>query len=126
MSPLEESLLAVEQLIEKVSAAVLAADPSSLEKNSTALRDAAVRFNHALEQAAQRGMPLPAQLRQRLEAIGDMLANHREGLARLSANADRQLAGLLPEAAGSPATYGDGRGAQPGKPGVARIYKSAG
>lgn len=125
MSSLEESLSAVEQLIEKVSAALLAADPSSLEKNSIALRDAAVQFNHALEQAAQRGAPLPAQLRKRMDAIGDMLANHREGLARLSANADRQLAGLLPQA-GSPATYGDGRGAQAGKPGVARIYKSAG
>ena len=35
---LEESLSAVEQLIEQVSAALLAADPTSLEKNSTALR----------------------------------------------------------------------------------------
>lgn len=41
---LEESLSAVEQLIEKVSAALLAADPQSLEKNSVALRDAAAQF----------------------------------------------------------------------------------
>ncbi|MBV7430465.1 hypothetical protein KW843_20345 [Acidovorax sp. sif1233] len=122
---LEESLSAVEQLIEKVSAALLAADPPSLEKNSMALRDAAAQFARVLEQAAARGLPLPAQLQKRVDAIGDMLANHREGLARLSANADRQVASLLPQA-GSPATYGDGRGAQPGKPGVARIYKSAG
>ena len=59
---LEESLSAVEQLIEKVSAAMLAADPQTLEKNSIALRDAAAQFSHALEQAAQRGLPLPAQL----------------------------------------------------------------
>ncbi|BEP93677.1 hypothetical protein GmRootA79_20610 [Acidovorax sp. A79] len=90
-----------------------------------ALRDAAAQFARVLEQAAARGLPLPAQLQKRVDAIGDMLANHREGLARLSANADRQVASLLPQA-GSPATYGDGRGAQPGKPGVARIYKSAG
>ena len=122
---LEESLSAVEQLIEKVSAAMLAADPQTLEKNSIALRDAAAQFSHALEQAAQRGLPLPAQLQKRVDAIGDMLANHREGLARLSANADRQVASMLPQA-GTPATYGDGRGAQGGQPGVARIYKSAG
>ncbi|KRD14685.1 MULTISPECIES: hypothetical protein [Acidovorax] len=122
---LEESLSAVEQLIEKVSAALLAADPQSLEKNSTALRDAAAQFARILEQTAARGLPLPVQLQKRVDAIGGMLANHREGLARLSANADRQVASLLPQA-GSPATYGDGRGAQPGKPGVARIYKSAG
>jgi len=122
---LEESLSAVEQLIEKVSAALLAADPQSLEKNSTALRDAAAQFARILEQTAARGLPLPVQLQKRVDAIDGMLANHREGLARLSANADRQVASLLPQA-GSPATYGDGRGAQPGKPGVARIYKSAG
>ena len=121
---LEESLSAIEQLIEKTSAALLAADPQTLEKNSTALRDAAAQFTHALEQSAQRGLPLPAQLQKRVDAIAAMLAIHRESLARLSAHADRQVAGLLPEAS-SPATYGDGRSAQPGKPGVARIYKSA-
>lgn len=122
---LEESLSAVEQLIEQVSAALLAADPQSLEKSSTALRDAAAQFTYALEQAAPRGTPLPAPLQKRVAAIRATLAIHRESLARLSANADRQVAGLVPQA-GSPSTYGDGRGAQPGKPGVARIYKSAG
>ena len=122
---LEESLSAVEQLIEKVSAALLAADPQTLEKSSIALRDAAAQFTYALEQSAQRGLPLPGQLQERVRAISDSLANHREGLARLSANADRQVASLVPQAA-APATYGDGRGAQAGKPGVARIYKSAG
>ena len=122
---LEESLSAVEQLIEKVSAALLAADPQALEQSSTALRDAAARLTYALEQSAQRGQPLPAPLKKRVEDIGAQLANQREGLARLSANADRQVAGLLPEA-GAPATYGDGRAVQPGTAGVARIYKSAG
>ncbi|WP_422845266.1 hypothetical protein [Acidovorax sp. M2(2025)] len=122
---LEESLLAVEQLIEKVSAALLAADPQSLEQNSAALRDAAARFAQAVEQSGQRGRPLPAPLQKRMDGIRNMLAVHRESLARLSANADWQVAGLVPQA-GAPATYGDGRGAPVGKPGVARIYKSAG
>lgn len=122
---LEESLSAVEQLIEKVSVALLAADPQSLEKNSVALRDAAAQFARLLEQTTARGLPVPAQLQKRARAIDDMLAVHRESLARLSVNADRQVAGLVPQA-GTPSTYGDGRGAQPGKPGVARIYKSAG
>ena len=122
---LEESLAAVEQLIEKVSAAMLAADPQALEKHSVALRDAAAHFARLLEQASPRGQPLPAPLQKRIRAIDDMLAVHRESLARLSVNADRQVAGLVPQA-GTPTTYGDGRGVQPGKPGVARIYKSAG
>lgn len=122
---LEESLSAVEQLIEKVSVALLAADPQSLEKSSVALRDAAAQFARLLEQTTARGLPVPAQLQKRARAIDDMLAVHRESLARLSVNADRQVANLVPQA-GTPSTYGDGRGAQPGKPGVARIYKSAG
>lgn len=120
---LEESLAAVEQLIEQVSAALLAADPSSLEKHSAALRDAAAQFARVLEQASPRGQPLPPALQKRIRAIDDMLAVHRESLARLSVNTERQVAGLVPQAA-NPATYGDGRGAPTGRPGVARIYKS--
>ena len=119
---LEEPLAAVEQLIENISAALLAADPPALEKHSTALRDAAARLSHALD-AARR--PLPAALQQRIDAIATLLALQREGIARLSATADRQVEGLLPPSS-APATYGDARSTQPGKPGVARIYKSAG
>ena len=121
---LEASLSAVEQLIDKVSTAILAADPLSLEKHSTALRDAAAQFAHALDQSGHRG-PLPPAVQKRVDAIENTLAIHRESLARLSANAERQAAGLLPTA-GAPSTYGDGRGVQPARPGVARIYKSAG
>ena len=122
---LEESLSAVEQLIDQVSAALLAADPTSLEKNSTALRDAAAQFARALEQSAARGIPLPGSLQKRVDAISAMLVMHRESLARLSVTADRQVAGLLPPSdAGS--TYSDGLGTRAAKPGVARIYRSAG
>jgi hypothetical protein len=123
--PLEESLAALEQLIEKVSAALLAADAPSLEKHSVALRDAAAQFARALEQTSARGQPLPAAVQERIHAIDERLAVHRDSLARLSVNTDRQVAGLVPQA-GAAATYGDGRGSPPGKPGVARIYKSAG
>ena len=93
---LEESLSAVEQRIEQVSAALLAADPTSLEQHSTALRDAAADFSRALEQAAVCGMPLPASLQKRADAIRTMLTLHRDSLARLAAVTDRQAAGLLP------------------------------
>ena len=122
---LEESLSAVEQLIDKVSAALLAADPQSLEQHSTALRDAAAQFARVLEQSTVRGMPLPEPVQQRMDAIGDMLVVHREGLARLSAVADRQAAGLLPPS-NAASTYGDGSVSRTAKPGVARIYRSAG
>lgn len=121
---LEESLSAVEQLIDKVSTALLAADPPSLEQHSTALRDAAAQFARVLEQSTARGLPLPESVQKRVNAIGDMLVVHRESLARLSAVADRQAAGLLPPNAAS--TYGDGSAARAAKPGVARIYRSAG
>lgn len=123
---LEEALSAVEQLVEQVSADLLAAnDPSNLEKHSTALRDAAARFSYALEQSRPQGQPLPAPLQKRVDAILDTLALQRESLARLSVTVDRQVEGLLPPTS-APATYGDGRGATPNRPGVARIYKSAG
>lgn len=122
---LEESLSAVEQRIEQVSAALLAADPTSLEKHSTALRDAAADFSRALEQAAARGMPVPASLQKRADAIRTMLTLHRDSLARLAAVTDRQAAGLLPPS-NATSTYGDGLGARGAAPGVARIYRSAG
>lgn len=122
---LEESLSAVEQLIDKVSTALLAADPQSLEQHSTALRDAAAQFARVLEQSTARGLPLPESVQKRVNAVGDMLVVHRESLARLSAVADRQAAGLLPPSDAA-STYGDGSAARAAKPGVARIYRSAG
>ena len=121
---LEESLSAVEQLIDKVSAALLAADPQSLEQHSVALRDAAALFANALEQSTARGLPLPAAVQKRVKAISEMLVVQRDNLARLSAVTDRQTAGLLPPA-NAASTYGDGLSTRAGKPGVARIYRSA-
>lgn len=122
---LEESLSAVEQLIEKVSAALLAADPSSVEKHSTALRDAAAQFARVLEESAARGMPLPPSLQKRLDGVSATLQVHRESLARLSVTTDRQVAVLLPPTDNA-STYSNGLGARAAKPGVARLYRSAG
>ena len=122
---LEESLSAVEQLIDKVTAALLAAYPQSLEQHSVALRDAAALFARALEQSTAHGVPLPAAVQKRVEAISGMLAVQRDNLARLSAVTDRQAAGLLPPS-NAASTYGDGLSTRAAKPGVARIYRSAG
>lgn len=122
---LEESLSVVEQLINNVSAALLSADPQSLEIHSAALRDAAVQFAQLLEQASAPGLEPGLALKDRLNAIAAQITLHREGLARLSAGTERQAAGLLP-ANGSAHTYEDSVRARQAKPGVARIYRAAG
>ena len=80
---LEESLAAIELLVDKVSAALLAADSQALEKDSTALRNAAAEFARVLEQSQAAGTPLPPALGKRLDAVSGMLVVQREGLARL-------------------------------------------
>jgi hypothetical protein len=122
MSP-QESLSAIEALIEKVSAAVLAADPQTLERSTVALRDAAAQFARVFDDSGARGVDVSPDLQERMESIGRMLAVHRESLARMSASTDRQVEGLLPQA-GEPATYGDGLGVRGSHPGIARIYRS--
>jgi hypothetical protein len=122
--PLEESLSIVEQLIDNVSAALLAVDPQSLEQNSAALRDAAVQFAQLVEQASAPGSEHTTALKDRLSVVAAKIALHREGLARLSAGTDRQAAGLLPPN-GSANTYEDTTGVRQAKSGVARIYRAA-
>lgn len=123
---LEEPLIAVEQLLEKVSAALLAADALSLEKHSAALRDATVMFSQTLQQQSAQGEPIPAPMQKRIAAVSKLLVVYRENLARLSAVTDRQAAGLLPPSDSASTTYGDGRGGRVAQPGVPRIYRSAG
>jgi hypothetical protein len=125
---LEQALIAVEQHIEEVSAALLSLDAPLLETASTSLRDAAARFTWVLEQAkAQPASDLPPQFQQRLAAIGQQLALQRENLARVSVLTDRQVAVVVPQAAGAqPATYGNPQAGAAKAGGVARIYRSAG
>ncbi|ABM56356.1 hypothetical protein [Verminephrobacter eiseniae] len=123
MSP-QESLQAVEQLLDQVSAALLAADPSAVEKHGQALRDAAARCAQLLgHMAASRRGHSAAPWQPRIVAISHRLRLQREGLARLAALAERQLAGLLPPGTAAP-TYGAGPGAA-AKPTLARIYHGA-
>lgn len=124
---LEQSLSAVEQLLSKVSAALLAGDPEAVHAHSTALRDAAAAFFHAIENGSVRGQPpVPPSLNQRIDAVARQLALHRESLARLSVVTDRQLAMLVPQADPAGSTYGKGLVPHSGHPGVARIYRSVG
>ncbi|WP_440108687.1 hypothetical protein [Acidovorax sp. BL-A-41-H1] len=124
---LEESISAVEQLLDKVSAALLAADPQAVQVHSTALRDAAGALAQSVEQASGRGQPpLPLPLKNRIDAIARQLAVQREAIARLAVVTDRQVAGLVPQADPASTTYGNGLGSRTAQPGVARIYRSAG
>ena len=124
MTSLEESLSAVEQQIDQVSQALLAADPPLMEKHSAALREAAARFSASLEQTAKSGIPVSAAIKKRMDAVGAMLTVHRESLARMSAINQRQVAGVLPPS-DNLSTYESGTGARAAQPGVARIYRSA-
>lgn len=131
---LEALLSRVEQDLQEVSAALLAADAPRLEKNTLSLRAAIVAFAQALEiwrtqQGAQAQGPvqdtLPVPLQQRIRAASALLAMQRENLARLSAAHGLQLAALLPLASTAEATY---ESAVSGRPtgSAARIYRSAG
>ncbi|RCX10966.1 hypothetical protein [Extensimonas vulgaris] len=100
---LEQKLLEVEQHLQEVSTALLAADAPRLEQCSTTLRDAALTFARAMAQVPD-PTALPAALRRRIQAIGSLLAIQRENLLRLSAATSRQAAALL-GAAGAESTY---------------------
>ncbi|EER61512.1 conserved hypothetical protein [Acidovorax delafieldii 2AN] len=117
-----QALAAVEQQIQDVSAALLAADPQTLEKCSVQLRDAAAGLARMMAQSAPAGAFSPA-VQKRLESAAAQLSVQRESLARLAAVADRQLKGLLPSSDAA-ATYGNALGGKT-QGGVARIYRSA-
>lgn len=140
---LETLLGRVEQDLQEVSAALLAADAPQLEKSTLSLRAAVVAFAQALEvwrtqegvhaqgpvhDALGRAQPpgaLPAQLQQRIRAASALLAMQRENLARLSAAHGRQLAALLPLASAAEATYESAVSGRPADS-AARMYRSAG
>jgi len=129
---LETLLGLVEQDLQEVSAALLAANAPQLEKSTLSLRTAVVAFAQALEiwraqQEAQGSAQdaLPKPLQQRIRAASALLAMQRENLARLSAAHGRQLAALLPMAGAAEATYEAAvNGHTAG--GAARRYRSAG
>lgn len=115
MNP-EAALHTVEQQLEKVSAALLAADPLQLEQCCAQLRLDLATLAQA--SSALKGQPWPEALRPRMQALSNRLAMQRDQLARLGALVDRQVASILPSAEQTP-TYG-----QPGSQ-AARIYRSS-
>jgi len=113
---LEQLIAGAEENAQAAADALLAADPLSLERCSTLLRESAA----ALAQAAPQGVTDPA-LAKRLRALGERLSLVRDQLARVCALADRQAATVLPPAEAP--TYGGKNGASGTPP---RIYRAAG
>jgi hypothetical protein len=120
--PLEASLAAVEAQLQDVRAALLAADPLTLETATAQLRAAAATLAQALERAPARAA-WPDGAQERVKTIAGELAMQRDQLARLLALTERQAASLLPPVAGV-ATYGSN--AAPRSPTGARIYRAPG
>lgn len=119
---LEASLQRVEQLLEDVSAALIAGEPLVLEVASTALRQAMADMavsgrTHANMQAMDVGM------RRRLEKVSLTLSQQRTNLARRAVVVDRALATVLPQA--QPASTYSGGKAATYRGGAARIYAAA-
>jgi hypothetical protein len=114
---LEARLLRVEQMLEDVSAALLAGEPLVLEAASTALRQAMAELS---AQGRSTAGLLDANLRQRLEKVSRTLAQQRSSLARRAVVVDRSLATVLPQAQ-PPGTYSGGKAAAY-RGGAARIY----
>jgi hypothetical protein len=114
---LDVRMLRVEQMLEDVSAALLAGEPLVLEAASTALRQAMAELS---AQGRSTGGLLDADLRQRLEKVSRTLAQQRSNLARRAVVVDRALATVLPQAQ-QPGTYSGGK-ASAYRGGAARIY----
>ena len=119
---LDASLLRVEQLLNEVSAALIAGEPLVLEATSTALRQAMADM--AVWARTPGGLQsLDANMRRRLEKVSLTLSQQRANLARRAVVVDRALATILPQAQPA-ATYSGGKaGAYRG--GAARIYAAA-
>jgi len=119
-SRLENSLSQVEQLLEDVSAALLAGDPLVLESASSALRQAMAGLSGLLQGSAASAR-LDRELRQRLERVSSKLSQQRSNLLRRAVVVDRALAAVLPQAAQAQ-TYGNGVKTSAYRGGAARIY----
>nr|WP_315245457.1 hypothetical protein [uncultured Albidiferax sp.] len=116
---LETSLQRVEQLLEDVSAALIAGEPLVLEAASTALRQAMADM--AVWGRTPGGLQsLNADMRRRLEKVSLTLSQQRANLARRAVVVDRALATVLPQVQ-APGTYSGGKAATY-RGGAARIY----
>lgn len=122
---LHDILSTVEQHVARAGDALTTADLQALDAASTALRDMAQHLAPHLP-ALQNALVADAALRQRWAGLGQRLATVREGLARLSVVADRQVATLVPAYPSDP-TYGQSsRGSARSVGAAARLYRAAG
>lgn len=119
-SRLENSLSQVEQLLEDVSAALVAGEPVVLESASSALRQSVVGLS-SLVQASAASASLDEAMRQRLARVSQILSQQRSNLLRRAVVVDRALAAVLPQAA-QPQTYASGAKTPTYRGSVARIY----
>ena len=117
----DANLTEVEQLLEKVSAALLSGRATELEVHSKALREAMLALSGMApsQKAVLFGHPA---MKGRIEKVTLALARQREGMARRAVVVDRALAAVLPRA--ESATYA-GVGKPAYRSSVARIYASA-
>ncbi|GAA4417518.1 hypothetical protein [Acidovorax lacteus] len=120
---LHDILSTVEQHVAKAGDSLVAGDVHALETASTALRDVAQHLAPHLA-ALHDALATDALLRQRWQALSLRLAAVRDGLARLSVLADRQVTALVPEARRDP-TYGQSIGSR-APSAAARLYRAAG
>ena len=120
-STLEMALAEIETLLDKVGEALQSAQAEQLQLASVQLRNAALRFSQCLESdpAGASGPEFAARVR----TVGVRLAGQRDGLARVTALVERQVATVLPEQAPA-STYGSGAAGHGAA--IARIYRSAG
>jgi hypothetical protein len=119
-SRLENSLSQVEQLLEEVSAALLAGEPLVLESASAALRQAMAGLSSLVQSPAGAARVDPA-LRKRLARVSQILSQQRSNLLRRAVVVDRALATVLPQAA-QPQTYSSGIKTPVYRGAAARIY----
>lgn len=117
---LENSVSQVEQLLEDVSAALLAGEPLALESASSALRQAMAGLSGVVQSPAV-APHLNHAIRQRLAQISRVLSQQRSNLLRRAVVVDRALATVLPQAA-QPQTYVSGVKTPSYRGGGARIY----
>lgn len=122
---LDETLKALDAVVQAVSRAVQTDDALALEQSSQHLRDAMLAFAGLAERFAPGDWNAPA--RAHAGELGRQMAVLREQVARLSALAQRKAAVLIPAPAPD-ATYE--RGLNPAgkgqRPTSARIYHAAG
>ena len=107
-TPVEQALLAAENMQQAVAKALLAGQPDLLQAAAIDLQRAAVALLDAVV-AVNGAIHLRSPLRQRVLAVARSLTLYREACLRRGAVVQRSLQSILPAATGA-ATYGASSG----------------